>query len=313
MAGRLRRTSPLWTKSSNVGAVPVSGPGLKRTKAARPERARRGGPASSKRSRRASPRRRGGRRSRGKLADDWGDLELLTAHRAARDGSSRSSRPLETLFRAGASRALGAVPRRRSELGLLSGRSLSDPSTLVAQPPHRPQPRPDRRDPRSRGCPSTSTSRRRTRSAARRLHEIPELIRVAAPVYVKFGLRNAPTSTPTWRRRSPPTLTARSAARLQRRASPFRCRDCPTIRRRGLRPRVTRRSRSGRPRPPSAAGRPAATHAGGELERLLLVKPSSPSAVPSPARSTSVRRAPPTATLLRPAAPPAPRNEPGRP
>ena len=25
-----------------------------------------------------------------------------------------------------------------------------------------------------------------------RLHEIPELIRVASPVYIKFGLRNAP-------------------------------------------------------------------------------------------------------------------------
>jgi hypothetical protein len=29
-----------------------------------------------------------------------------------------------------------------------------------------------------------------------RLHEIPELIRIAAPVYVKFGLRNAPDIYP---------------------------------------------------------------------------------------------------------------------
>jgi len=29
-----------------------------------------------------------------------------------------------------------------------------------------------------------------------RLHEIPELIRVAAPVYIKFGLRNAPDVYP---------------------------------------------------------------------------------------------------------------------
>ena len=29
-----------------------------------------------------------------------------------------------------------------------------------------------------------------------RLHEIPEIIRVAAPVYVKFGLRNAPDVYP---------------------------------------------------------------------------------------------------------------------
>ena len=30
-----------------------------------------------------------------------------------------------------------------------------------------------------------------------RHHEIPELIRVAAPVYVKFGLRNAPNVYPS--------------------------------------------------------------------------------------------------------------------
>jgi len=30
-----------------------------------------------------------------------------------------------------------------------------------------------------------------------RLHEIPELIRVAAPVYLKFGLRNAPDVYPS--------------------------------------------------------------------------------------------------------------------
>ena len=29
-----------------------------------------------------------------------------------------------------------------------------------------------------------------------RLHEIPELIRVAAPIYIKFGLRNAPDVYP---------------------------------------------------------------------------------------------------------------------
>lgn len=29
-----------------------------------------------------------------------------------------------------------------------------------------------------------------------RLHEIPELVRVAAPVYLKFGLRNAPDLYP---------------------------------------------------------------------------------------------------------------------
>jgi hypothetical protein len=30
-----------------------------------------------------------------------------------------------------------------------------------------------------------------------RLHEIPALIRIAAPVYVKFGLRNAPDVYPS--------------------------------------------------------------------------------------------------------------------
>ncbi len=29
-----------------------------------------------------------------------------------------------------------------------------------------------------------------------RLHEIPEIVRVAAPVYLKFGLRNAPDVYP---------------------------------------------------------------------------------------------------------------------
>jgi hypothetical protein len=29
-----------------------------------------------------------------------------------------------------------------------------------------------------------------------RLYEIPELVRIAAPVYLKFGLRNAPTIYP---------------------------------------------------------------------------------------------------------------------
>jgi hypothetical protein len=30
-----------------------------------------------------------------------------------------------------------------------------------------------------------------------RLHEIPEIVRVAAPVYLKFGLRNAPDVYPS--------------------------------------------------------------------------------------------------------------------
>jgi hypothetical protein len=45
--------------------------------------------------------------------------------------------------------------------------------------------------------PATSRSTSTSRRPIVRLHEIPELIRVAAPVYVKFGLRNAPDLYPS--------------------------------------------------------------------------------------------------------------------
>jgi len=37
-----------------------------------------------------------------------------------------------------------------------------------------------------------------------RLYEIPEIIRVAAPVYIKFGLRNAPNIYPLAPTSKPP-------------------------------------------------------------------------------------------------------------
>ena len=48
-----------------------------------------------------------------------------------------------------------------------------------------------------------------------RLHEIPELIRVAAPVYVKFGLRNAPDMYPSGTHIEP-TAVALSRERVRR-------------------------------------------------------------------------------------------------
>jgi Peptidase family U32 len=48
-----------------------------------------------------------------------------------------------------------------------------------------------------------------------RLHEIPELIRVAAPVYVKFGLRNAPDVYPSGTHIEP-TAIALSRERVRR-------------------------------------------------------------------------------------------------
>ena len=43
-------------------------------------------------------------------------------------------------------------------------------------------------------------------------HEIPELIRVAAPVHVKFGLRNAPASTRAAISRPPVALSREPCA-----------------------------------------------------------------------------------------------------
>jgi ATP-binding cassette subfamily F protein 3 len=86
------RASPLWTKSSSVGAVPVSETGSQTPRGKpRPEPPR----SERPRSKRAGELERVEARIEAqeeavadlerKLADDWGDLELLTAHRAARD------------------------------------------------------------------------------------------------------------------------------------------------------------------------------------------------------------------------------------
>jgi ATP-binding cassette subfamily F protein 3 len=94
------RTSPLWTKSSNVGAVPVSETGLEtsRTKP-RPERPRPRGPSELEQvEARIAAQEEAVADLERKLADDWGDLELLTAHRAARDELQSLLDRWETLF-----------------------------------------------------------------------------------------------------------------------------------------------------------------------------------------------------------------------
>jgi hypothetical protein len=48
-----------------------------------------------------------------------------------------------------------------------------------------------------------------------RLYEIPELVRIAAPVYLKFGLRNAPNIYPVGKHLAPVAL-ALSRERVRR-------------------------------------------------------------------------------------------------
>jgi hypothetical protein len=48
-----------------------------------------------------------------------------------------------------------------------------------------------------------------------RLYELPEIVRVAAPVYVKFGLRNAPDVYPSGAHLEP-TVVALARARVRR-------------------------------------------------------------------------------------------------
>src|SRR5262245_25137155 len=106
------RTSPLWTKSSNVGAVPVSETGLKTSRGKpRPEqpgaRRQEPGPERPQAKRGRAPEQVEARIAaqeetvadlERKLADDWSDLELLTAHRAARDELQSLLDRWETLF-----------------------------------------------------------------------------------------------------------------------------------------------------------------------------------------------------------------------
>jgi ATP-binding cassette subfamily F protein 3 len=98
------RVSPLWTKSSNVGAVPVSETGLETSRrTTRPERprtppkAKRAGELEQVEARIAAQEEAVADLER-KLADDWSDLELLTAHRAARDELQSLLDRWETLF-----------------------------------------------------------------------------------------------------------------------------------------------------------------------------------------------------------------------
>jgi len=94
------RASPLWTKSSNVGAPPVSETGLETSRRRpRPERPqpRRRSELEQVEARIAEQEETVAGLER-KLADDWGDLELLTAHRAARDELQSLLDRWETLF-----------------------------------------------------------------------------------------------------------------------------------------------------------------------------------------------------------------------
>ena len=94
------RTSPLWTKSSNVDAVPVSETGLETPRRKpRPERARPRRPSELEQvEARIAAQEEAVADLERKLADDWGDLELLTAHRAARDELQSLLDRWETLF-----------------------------------------------------------------------------------------------------------------------------------------------------------------------------------------------------------------------
>jgi len=99
------RISPLWTKSSNAGAVPVSETGLETSRGKpRPERPRPGRPRPKKPSELEQVEARIARQEETvadlerKLTDDWGDMELLTAHRAARDELQSLLDRWETLF-----------------------------------------------------------------------------------------------------------------------------------------------------------------------------------------------------------------------
>ncbi len=94
------RASELWTRSPTIGATPVSETGFKTSRRKpRPEGPRPKGPSAletiegeiaAKEEAVADLERR--------LAQDWDDVELLTAHRAARDELQRLLERWETLF-----------------------------------------------------------------------------------------------------------------------------------------------------------------------------------------------------------------------
>ncbi len=89
------RTSPLWGKSSDVGAVPVSETGLETPR--RKPRPKRLSELEQVEARIARQEEAVVDLER-KLADDWSDMELLAAHRAARDELRSLLDRWETLF-----------------------------------------------------------------------------------------------------------------------------------------------------------------------------------------------------------------------
>jgi ATP-binding cassette subfamily F protein 3 len=94
------RASDLWAKSSNVGAPPVSETGLKtsRTKTP-PERTRPKGPTQLERiEAEIAAKEEGVAELERQLAEDWGNVELLAAHTAARDELQGLLQRWETLF-----------------------------------------------------------------------------------------------------------------------------------------------------------------------------------------------------------------------
>jgi ATP-binding cassette subfamily F protein 3 len=94
------RASELWTKSSDVGAPPVSETGLKTSRGKpRPERPKPKGPTALERieAEIAAQEETVAGLER-QLAEDWGNVELLAAHTAARDELQRLLERWEALF-----------------------------------------------------------------------------------------------------------------------------------------------------------------------------------------------------------------------
>jgi ATP-binding cassette, subfamily F, member 3 len=94
------RASELWTRSRTVGATPVSDTGLKTPqRKPRPERPKAKGPTPLERveAEIAAQEETVADLER-RLAEDWGDVELLAAHRAARDQLQGLLDLWETLF-----------------------------------------------------------------------------------------------------------------------------------------------------------------------------------------------------------------------
>jgi ATP-binding cassette subfamily F protein 3 len=99
------RARELWTKSSDVGATPVSETGLKSPRGKpRPERTRPKAPGAKGPSQlerveaQIAAKEQAVAELERRLAEDWGNVELLAAHRAARDELQGLLDRWETLF-----------------------------------------------------------------------------------------------------------------------------------------------------------------------------------------------------------------------